>query len=448
MVDVSRAFKAEHGSSLSVTAPAEENVYAETEGAISVILISASGQSLLAEQKVAVAAPEIKLQIQWTQGDQFFTELRFGSADEAGATELKPANTFLVRPGQLYRFKANVMGRGAEGVSAMGLSGDVNTIGGFDIRSDASVNSLLTGEYEYIYFNTYAEGSTAQAGGTGVVSVTINGEAAWSWLVWARDVDPALEDMGDGYEQMEVNLGSWGPKTIKKRLGHTTFNMPFGPYYGLYYSWGFPVPYPGLTTYDLAIMPNNIYFAPSDLYHIYYYDETGNPVETSKRFGTPTENLADAVANPRMMADLVSDGTDEYAQMWGAASDEKTIFDPCPYGYRVATEELFALYSFGMPQTGGQQYQIPSGEYKILYYGGYLGVENDIPAIKLEDYTSFDGYYWTNGVEPVSVPEYGTPSYGGDNAVMFYADGHNYGATTMPRYTGALVRCIKYDKEM
>ena len=31
------------GSSLSVTAPAEENVYAETEGAISVILISASG---------------------------------------------------------------------------------------------------------------------------------------------------------------------------------------------------------------------------------------------------------------------------------------------------------------------------------------------------------------------------------------------------------------------
>ena len=41
------------GSSLSVTAPAEENVYAETEGAISVILISASGQSLLAEQKVA-----------------------------------------------------------------------------------------------------------------------------------------------------------------------------------------------------------------------------------------------------------------------------------------------------------------------------------------------------------------------------------------------------------
>ena len=47
------------GSSLSVTAPAEANVYAETEGAISVILISASGQSLLAEQTVAVAEMEI-----------------------------------------------------------------------------------------------------------------------------------------------------------------------------------------------------------------------------------------------------------------------------------------------------------------------------------------------------------------------------------------------------
>ena len=47
------------GSSLSVTAPVEENVYAETEGMVSVILISASGQSLLAEQKVAVAEVEI-----------------------------------------------------------------------------------------------------------------------------------------------------------------------------------------------------------------------------------------------------------------------------------------------------------------------------------------------------------------------------------------------------
>ena len=434
------------GSSLSVTAPAEENVYAETEGAISVILISASGQSLLAEQKVAVAAPEIKLQIQWTQGDKFFTELRFGSADEAGATELKPANTFLVRPGQLYRFKANVMGRGAEGVSAMGLSGDVNTIGGFDIHSDASVNSLLTGEYEYVYFNTNAEGGKAQAGGTGVVSVTINGKAAWSWLVWARDVDPALEDMGGGYQQMEVNLGSWGPETIDKKMGHYTFQYPFGPYYGLYYSWGFPVPYPGLTSYDLAIVPSSVRLSPSAMYFIYYYDENGNPVETTQRFGTPTESLADAVANPRMMADLVSDGTDEYAQMWGAASDDKTIFDPCPYGYRVATEELFASYSFGLPQTGGQQYQLPSGEYKRLYYGGYLTMTDGIPAIAGVD-VGFYGYYWTNGVDPVSVPEYGTPSYGNENAVMFYADG-NYGATTMPRYTGALVRCIKYDKEM
>ena len=42
------------GSSLSVTAPVEENIYAETEGVVSVILISAGGQSLLAEQKVAI----------------------------------------------------------------------------------------------------------------------------------------------------------------------------------------------------------------------------------------------------------------------------------------------------------------------------------------------------------------------------------------------------------
>ena len=51
-------------------------------------------------------------------------------------------------------------------------------------------------------------------------------------------------------------------------------------------------------------------------------------------------------------------------------------------------------------------------------------MSNGIPAIAGVD-TFFNGYYWTHGVDQVSVPEYGTPTYGNENAVMFYADGNN-----------------------
>lgn len=52
------------GEGLVITAPAAENTFAETEGAISVILISASGQSLLAEQYVIMGK---------RPGDEVFT---------------------------------------------------------------------------------------------------------------------------------------------------------------------------------------------------------------------------------------------------------------------------------------------------------------------------------------------------------------------------------------
>ena len=56
------------GSSLSVTAPTEANVYAETEGVVNVILISASGQSLLAEQAVKIGK-EVAFTIEIPQED-------------------------------------------------------------------------------------------------------------------------------------------------------------------------------------------------------------------------------------------------------------------------------------------------------------------------------------------------------------------------------------------
>lgn len=415
---------------LEITAPAKENTYAEAEGVISIILIGANGQSYIAEQNVAVGEEkvDIRLQIQWTQGDKFFTDLHFGPASETGAEDLNPSNCFLVRPGKTYRFRTNVMGRGADGVAAMNLTEETNELGGFTINKDASIHSALSGDYEYIYFTTTNEGTAAE-GGNGVISVVINEKVAWTWHIWARAEDPELETMGS-YQQMAVNLGSWGPEYIKKKVLHDYINCPFCYFYGLPYSWGFNVPYPGLTSIDMAVFMRN----GSDLYWVYQYDENNMPIEVSERAGMPSKGLKAAVENPLVLADLSADGEDIYANMWHGINDDKTIFDPCPYGYRVADNGLYNEYEFGMPQFGGLQYSTDDGKYNRINTGGILEMDQEkgIPTITNE---KMEGYYWS--CEPSE----------NKGSMYFFTGNSNKGIQPYDRVNGALIRCIRYDKE-
>lgn len=416
---------------LEITAPVQENVYAEQEGTVSVIIFSSNGQSFMAEQRVILGEEpvDIGLKIQWTQGDRFFTDLHFGSASETGAEDLKPSNCFLVRPGKTYRFRTNVMGRGADGVAALGIEGGAGSLGGFSISSDASIHKGLSGDYEYIYFTTTDEGTAAE-GGNGVVSVLVNGKVAWTWHIWARAEDPALETMGS-YSQMSVNLGSWGPEYIDKKVLHDYIKCPFTYFYGLPYSWGFNAPYPGLTSIDMAVFMTGV---GSELYWHYLYDAEGMPYEVTQRSGVPSQGLGEAVENPLNLADLTVPGEDIYANMWGGLTHEKTLFDPCPYGYRVADSGLYGEYEFGMPMFGGMQYTTGDGESNRLNQGGILCMdqESGLPAIRAE---KSEGYYWSNEAS------------GNKGNMFFFTDNIDKGMQPYDRVNAALIRCIRYDKE-
>lgn len=430
---------------LEITAPAKENTYAEAEGVISIILIGANGQSYIAEQNVAVGEEkvDIRLQIQWTQGDKFFTDLHFGPASETGAEDLNPSNCFLVRPGKTYRFRTNVMGRGADGVAAMNLTEETNELGGFTINKDASIHSALSGDYEYIYFTTTNEGTAAE-GGNGVISVVINEKVAWTWHIWARAEDPELETMGS-YQQMAVNLGSWGPEKIKQFMLNEWMYFPFGYYYGLPYSWGFNVPYPGVTSNrNMAIITTGV---KSKLYFVYQYDKDGNPIEVNERSGLPSEGLLNSVNNPLNMSNLADSGNDIYSNIWGGETNEKTIFDPCPYGYKVPDDNYYLSIKLGTPGNGGIAYTISNGETRYISLGGILKIdeESNLPALHQE---KREGYYWSNKADIGNEATYPDPIYDGKHSLCFYFSGStDNGMRTVERQNGALIRCIRYDKE-
>jgi hypothetical protein len=384
----------------------------------------------------------------WSQRPNTFDDLHFGNADEAGAQDLAPSNTFLVRPGQKYRFKANVMGRGGHGVAALGLPGSDPTLGGFNMKADGTIHPDLTGDYEYIYFTTPSDGDAA-AGTVGVMSLTINGKVAWSWTIWSRDEDPGDETIGT-HNCMSLPVGSYGPHQIPIRLGHSTTDQPFIYFYGLPYSWGMPIPQPGVSSQNKAIMvtTKNI---ESKLSWTYLYDGEGNAVlATTRPEGAVSANLDEAISNPLRLAALVSaGGTDEYINMWGHVSGEKTIFDPCPYGYKVVSSEVFEGMTFGLFGKGGIKYESSFEIARYLLWGGLLTMDRDANK---PSYTEVDasGYYWTS--QPSEGQTIADPDAVKDKAhsKVFRVNDTAEDAMTSTtlRENGALIRCIRYSGEV
>ncbi len=75
------------GEGLVITAPAAENVYAETEGVVSVILFGANGQSFLAEQAVAIGdTPDVPDLPDPVIGDYYYSDGTWSSEPDASKT--------------------------------------------------------------------------------------------------------------------------------------------------------------------------------------------------------------------------------------------------------------------------------------------------------------------------------------------------------------------------
>ncbi|MBQ1990136.1 MAG: hypothetical protein II231_03290, partial [Rikenellaceae bacterium] len=112
----------------------------------------------------------------WTEGNTFFTTCQYVEDDVTSlgsATELKPSNCFMVKPNTLYKFKANVRGRGAAGVAAMGITNGIEIVGDYAINSDGTISSVMD-DKDYIYFKTSSTGN-------GVISLYFGGTVLWSW---------------------------------------------------------------------------------------------------------------------------------------------------------------------------------------------------------------------------------------------------------------------------
>lgn len=236
--------------------------------------------------------------------------------------------------------------------------------------------------------------------GNAVVAICdADGQVLWSYHIWATEVNdiPYHNDVLGDFVMMDRNLGA------------TAVELKNQATYGNFYQWGRKDPMPrGI---DLQ-RPAKPYTTPYDMVEAVMADDTKGTV-------------AYAVAHP----DVRIKGGDswfngELPALWKTGS--KTVFDPCPAGYRVADPNC---YENGWVKDGpscnenyGYAFATGSGDYTSIYPTvGYLQGKHDSIA-----YLEYRARYWTS--DPSKILNYNnTTVVVGDfklESKNSYADGY------------------------
>lgn len=175
--------------------------------------------------------------------------------------------------------------------------------------------------------------------GNAVVAAKDGGKIVWSWHLWVTNFNPETnpflyinDKKGTAYTMMDRELGA---------MGCTKFGADA---LGCYYQWGRKDPFAGVEGTTSSVQKK-------------MYDINGNEIYmTVKQRPTysdnTTTNLQLAIETPLTFYTAPSSAwpvvdwlTDKASlqdhDLWGGVSNEKTIYDPCPFGWMMPEYSAF-----------------------------------------------------------------------------------------------------------
>lgn len=256
-----------------------------------------------------------------------------------------------------FKFCA-VKGNGFDAVGATGVEEYWETLA----TSNAAFNSGNLGyllEEINLYRNCVTFKIKGRSGSALLAAKGSDGQILWSWHIWITKNLPGASNMTNGVTVMDLNLGASEPGT--------NTSQPLG----FLYQWGRKDPFP----------------AP---YHVAYSSLMKfNPEGIMKNEAISDANLDYAIKNPSTFIDNNSTRWDATGtSVW---AEKKTIYDPCPPGYRVPTSAELTGLSFG--DWDGSYYR-----YTELGCGYFFPVTSRTYYSSKGAHTTETanaGYYWT-----------------------------------------------------
>jgi len=279
-------------------------------------------------------------------------------------------------------------------------------------------------------------------GNSVIYAKNAKGDIVWSWHIWVTDYNPDTNSNGKTYANtsgliwMDRNLGATAVAN-----GTSTFSTCGG----LMYQWGRKDPFPGS---DGSIVGRGIgqtiygYIPPSDIggtavsdisndNYVKYFSVGTSPVTVSNAFSYSVQyplvyfgpwGGSTATAT---MSTTVEGG----AYSWNSSVNSKTIYDPCPVGWRVPISGLWADLKWRTAMTNANT---------VTAYDHFESV-GDFPAT---------GYRFVGNGELYDVGGIGgywSALVGGVCAYCLHFDSYNISdsGTSYSRSYGFPVRCVK-----
>ena len=246
------------------------------------------------------------------------------------------ANTYMVHQAGTYKFKATVKGNGGFDPIAGATATPINAA---DIRGVKILWELksagLAIKYEdefyqiaykdgYVYFNTP---DTFVPGDAYVAVFNDAGEILWSWLIWATEKPSQTQK--DDVTIMDRNIGALS-------VSGETYSAGFN------YQWGRKDPFPAGTVYNRGTQYT---YVPA-VSAAFGYEADNNGFTMAHSVAHPATQLGPASANWLVESEFTT-------ELWYSGSG-KTIYDPCPAGWKVPSkDELASVFSSGVTLPGG-----------------------------------------------------------------------------------------------
>lgn len=328
------------------------------------------------------------------------------------------ANAYIVAPGSTVNIPVSQAYRGwasEELATALPGSGSATAelragIEWQDVKGLVqSVTAIGNNDSGYIEVVTNAEAGSGNA----VVSLRIDGTTCWSWHVWVTDYDPSKDGQTytyRGYTIMDRNLGATSaiPGDVKA-LGN-------------YYQWGRKDPFP--RPYSWSLSASTVWLGDGS---------STSKIPEIEVTRDAAANLTASIRTPRVYITSVDYPYDWYSteykdscNRWCGIEGAKSVFDPCPAGWRVPkyvqSYPLWEGLSYGSTWNNGYVYD------NIGYYpAGGAYKHNNTSGLSS---TSDSGFLWY-----ATPMDYSTYCYNFMNRTMQISNRY--------RATAANVRCVK-----
>lgn len=257
--------------------------------------------------------------------------------------------------------------------------------------------------------------SSLKNGNAVVAAKDASGDILWSWHIWVcKDYDP------DATAQTYNNGAG---KMMDRNLGATSATPGDVGALGLLYQWGRKDPFLGSSSISSITTSASTINWPS-------------PVSSDSDKGT----IDYAVANPTTFIKTITAGDDWMHtpdnNLWQSS---KTIYDPCPSGWRVPEGGGNGVWAKAASESGdfsnkwdsdnkGMDFSGKFGSSSPIWYpaAGYLAFDGDLTEVGAR------GGWW-------SCTPQGSEAYR-----LFFQDNGNVGPLAYnPRSVGHSVRCIK-----